>query len=278
MKPVSTAPAAHPRLSLNQATTEQWSLREAIGGCSRAGIDWIGVWRHKLADLGVARAARMLRENGLRVSSLCRGGFFTGATARERHARQDDNRRALEEARELGAPLLVLVAGGAPDRDLDGARLQVEEGLGALLADARQAGVRLGVEPLHPAFTSDRSVLVTLAQSADLLDRLAAPEVGVVVDTYHVWWDPAVYAGIRRLTGRIASFHISDWPAENRDPLMSRGLMGEGVIELRRLRLAVEAAGYTGPIEVEIFNPALWARPGDEILEAVKEGYLAHVA
>jgi sugar phosphate isomerase/epimerase len=264
------------RLSLNQATTQRWSLAEAVAGCRRAGVGWIGVWRDKLPEDARAGAA-LVRAGGLRVSSLCRGGFFPAATAAERRRRLDDNRRALDEAAALGAEVLVLVCGPAPDRDLDGARAMVADGIAELDGFARDRGVKLGIEPLHPMFAGDRSVIVTLAQANDLAERLGSPQVGVIVDVYHVWWDPRVYEQIARAAGRILGFHVSDWLAPPPDVLLGRGLMGDGLIELRRLRRAVEAAGYAGPIEVEIFNQTVWDTPGDEVLAQIKERFLAWV-
>lgn len=265
------------RLSLNQATTRQWGLREAAEGCARAGIPWIGLWRDKVSETGLEESARIVREMGLKVSSLCRGGMFPAATERERVARLDDNRRAVDEAAALGADVLVLVCGAAPDRDIGAARGNVLDGVEALAPYAGEAGVVLGVEPLHPAFAADRSVVCTLGEATGIVRRVGSPGVGVVVDAYHVWWDPALYEEIRRAEGAIVGFHVDDWPRGGGDPLLSRGLMGDGVIELRRMRAAIEAAGYEGPIEVEIFNEAVWATPGEEVLETVKRRYLEHV-
>jgi len=264
------------RLSLNQATTQHWTLAEAIDGCARAGIGWIGPWRHRVAERPLAETVRQLRSTGLRVSSLCRGGFFPAPSAAERQARLDDNRRALDEAAELGTDVLVLVCGPAPDRDLDAARAVVFDGIAALLPYAAERGVHLAIEPLHPMFAGDRSVVVTLGQANALAERLASPWVGVAVDVYHVWWDPAVYEEIARARGRILGFHLSDWLVPPPDHLLGRGLMGDGVIQLRRLREAVEAAGYSGPIEVEIFNQRIWDTPGDEVLQTLKQRYLEH--
>jgi sugar phosphate isomerase/epimerase len=262
------------RLSLNQATTQRWTLREAVDGCARAGIPWIGPWRDKVAEAGGAVAsAKLIRDAGLRVSSLCRGGFFPAATESARRERIDENRRALDEAAELGTDVLVLVCGPAPDRDIDAARRMVEEGIAAVIPYAAERGVRLAIEPLHPVFAGDRSVIVTLAQANALAERLDSPHVGVAVDVYHVWWDPEVYAQIARASGRILGFHISDWLAPPPDVLLGRGMMGDGVIQLQRLRLAVEAAGYTGPIEVEIFNQKIWDTPGDQVLATILERY-----
>lgn len=270
------APAAS-RLSLNQATTEQWTLREAVEGCARHGIEWIGPWRHKVAELGTAASARLIRDAGLRVSGLCRGGWFPAATERERRERIEDNLRAVEEAAELGTDVLVLVCGPAPDRDLPGARAMVAEGIAATLDHAAACSVRLAVEPLHPVFAGDRSVIVTLGEALDLAERFPADRCGVIVDAYHVWWDPQVEAQVARAAGRILGYHVSDWLVPPPDVLLGRGMMGDGVIDLRRLRGCVEAAGYAGPIEVEIFNAALRAQPGDEVLAAMRERFLAHV-
>ncbi len=265
------------RLSLNQITTKGWSLPEAVEGCLRAGVPAISPWRDKVAEVGLSEAARLLRESGLRVHSLHVGGDFPAASEDERRARLEDNRRALEEAAELGADNLTLRAGGMPDRDVDAARAMVERGVEALIPHAEDCGVKLAVEPLHPALAADRSVLVTLRQANDLLDRLDSPQVGVAIDAYHVWWDPELYGEISRSAGRIVGFHIDDWPVTNPNPTLSRAIMGDGVIELRRIRRAVDEAGYSGPMEVEIFNPTYWEMPGDEVLELMIDGYVNHV-
>ena len=265
------------RLSLNQATTQSWGVQAAIEGCARAGIPTIGLWREKVAAAGVAASARMARDAGLRVSSLCRGGFFPAPTPTERAARDEENRRAVDEAAELGAEVLVLVCGPAPDKDIVAARAMVEEGIARLLPYAAERGVKLGIEPLHPVFAGDRSVIVTLAEANTLAERLRSPWLGVVIDVYHVWWDPELYAQIARAAGHIVGYHVNDWLAPPPDSLLGRGMMGDGVIELRRIRAAVEAAGYRGPIEVEIFNRTIWDTPGDEVLATLCERYLAHV-
>lgn len=265
------------RVSLNQVTVNRWTLPEAVDGCARHDLRWIGLWRDKVAACGIERSARLVRDSGLRVSSLCRGGFFPAATATERRRRLDDNRRAVDEAVALGTDILVLVCGPAVDRDLDAAREFVEEGVAELAPYAAQAGVKLGVEPLHPMFTGGRSVVVTLAQANAMVEPFARQQVGVIVDAYHVWWDPEVQKEIGRAAGRIYGFHVSDWLEPPPDVLLGRGLMGDGLIRLRRLRSAVEAAGYSGPIEVEIFNSEVWGMPGDDVLEQVKSRCLAYV-
>jgi sugar phosphate isomerase/epimerase len=261
------------RLSLNQATIQNWDMRHTIDGCARAGIGWIGLWRDKLAGPGAVATARHLASAGVRVSSLCRGGFFAAASAAERQARIDDNRRAIDEAAEVGAPVLVLVSGPPFDRDIDLARRQVEDGICALLPYAAERGVILAVEPLHPMFAGDRSVVVTLAQANGIVERVGSASVGVAVDVYHVWWDPEVYREVARAGRRIVGFHVSDWLAPPPDHLLGRGMMGDGLVEVRRLREAVDAAGYAGPIEVEIFNRRIWDMDGDEVLKLIKERY-----
>ncbi len=196
----------------------------------------------------------MIRREGLRVSSLCRGGWFSAPTAEERRKRVADNRLAIEEAASLGAPVLVIVSGPANGQTLDDARATVLDGLLEVLPDAEKAGVTLGIEPLHPMYAAERSVVVTLKQANDLADQLSSSAAGVVVDVFHVWWDPEVMQQIERARGRIAGFHVSDWPVPLPGILMGRAMMGDGVIELRKLRRAVDATGYNGPIEVEIFR------------------------
>lgn len=264
------------RLSLNQITTEQWNLKEAVEGCARNEVPWIALWRHKIEEIGLSQSKKLIQDAGLKVSSICRGGMFPAPTAAERQQRLDDNRRAIEEAAELGADVLVLVCGPAPDKDIEQARKWVEEGIEQLIPFAKNHGVKLGIEPLHPMYAADRSVIVSLAHANDIAEKHQPDEVGVVVDVFHVWWDPDVYNQIARAKGRILGFHVSDWAVPMPDMLKGRAMMGDGVIELRKLRKAAEAAGYTGPIEVEIFNQAIWDMDGDDVLKLMKERYLEH--
>ena len=264
------------RLSFNQITAGKASLKEVAESCIRNGIHWIGPWRHAFGDHPV-EAGNMLQDLGLKVSSLCRGGMFPAATREERQKRIDDNLRAIEEAVALKTDLLVLVNGPAPNKDLDGARQMVVDGIGAIADHAAAHGVRLGVEPLHPMFAADRSVIVTMAHANEIATQFDSRSVGLVVDVYHIWWDPQVYREIARCAERIFAFHVSDWIIPLPDMLMGRGLMGDGVIEIRRLREAAETAGYRGPIEVEIFNQKLWDRPADEIIRQVAARFLEHV-
>ncbi|RLQ04073.1 sugar phosphate isomerase/epimerase [Micromonospora sp. BL1] len=268
------------RLSLNQRTTQRWSVAQAVDGCVRAGIPAIGLWREPVAEIGVPAAARLVTDAGLRVSSLCRGGFLTAADEAGRIEALADNRRAIDEAAALRAACLVLVVGGLPpgSRDLPGARRRVADALAELAPYAAERGVRLALEPLHPMYCADRAVLSTLGQALDLAEAFPAEQVGVVVDTFHVWWDPDVWRQIARAGTRIASFQVCDFltplPA---DVLLGRGMMGDGHIDFPPLRRAVEAAGYSGDVEVEIFNAEVWDTDPDRVLATMTARYVERV-
>jgi sugar phosphate isomerase/epimerase len=256
------------RFSFNQATAKYWPLVDVVKGCEAAGVRTVGLWREPVEEYGLSRSAKLVRDAGLAVSSLCRGGFF-GADDW-----LDNNRRALDEAAELGAPALVLVCGGLFDRPLAKARARVASGLEALAPHALDVGVTLAVEPMHPMFCADRSVVASLAGALALCEPFPPAAVGVALDTYHVWWDERVFELIAAHGDRIACFQLADWvvplPA---DVLVGRGLPGAGHVDFGPLLSAVAAAGYTGPIEVEVFNAELWARPGEEILRDTIEAY-----
>jgi sugar phosphate isomerase/epimerase len=264
------------RLSLNQATVKRLGLREAVELCVRHEIPAIGLWRDRVAETGLAEAAAAVRAAGLRVSSLCRGGFFTVADPDGRRAALADNLAALEEAAELGTDTLVLVCGGLPagQRDLGLARRMIEDAIGSLVPAALRAGVRLGIEALHPMFCADRCVISSLGQAVDLAVLFPAEAVGVVVDTYHVWWDARLADEIARAGRRIASFQVCDWllplPA---DTLLGRGHLGDGCIDFAAVARAVTAAGYDGDVEVEIFNEQVWDAPADQTAATIRERF-----
>jgi sugar phosphate isomerase/epimerase len=259
------------RLSFNEITADHLELQEVVEACADAGIGWIAPWRHKLTP----GAAEIIENSGLRVSSLCRGGFFPAPDAATRREREADNRAAVDEAAELGAPVLVLVCGPAPGGDLAAARRQVLEGIEALTPYSVERGVRLGIEPLHPMMIAERSVVVTLAQALQLAERFDPAHVGVVIDAYHVWWDPQLEFMIERAEGRIAGYHVSDWLSPTPDVLAGRGMMGDGVIDLPRIRTLIDAAGYDGPIEVEVINPTLAELPTAELMATVRERFVS---
>jgi sugar phosphate isomerase/epimerase len=265
------------RLSLNQRTTARWSLREAIDGCVAAGLPSIGLWREPVAEVGLATAARWVRDSGLRVSSLCRGGFFTAADPEDSRRAHDDNLRALDEAAVLGSPTLVLVAGGLPDgdRDLVAARQRAADAVARLAPEARARGVVLGLEPMHPIFAADRGVVSTLAQALAIAEQHPADEVGVVVDTFHLWWEPDVLDLIPRARGRITSYQVGDWITPlPPDALLSRGMVGDGHIDFAAFTQAVADSGYDGDVEVEIFNADIWALPGSEVVATLARRYV----
>ncbi|AOR34173.1 sugar phosphate isomerase [Streptomyces fodineus] len=266
------------RFSINQMTVKQLSLPELAQACGEFAVTQVGLWREPVRAYGVAETAELLRDAGLTVTTLCRGGFFTAIGPRERAAALADNRRAIEEAATLGTGTLVLVSGGLPagSKDLRGARERVADALAELGPYAEQHGVRLALEVLHPMYAADRCVVSTLAQALDLAERFPARQVGVAVDTYHVWWDDRAPGQIARAGagGRIHAFQLADWITPLPEGVLNgRGQLGDGAIDLREWRGYVEAAGYTGPIEVELFNEELWARDGREVLAETVERF-----
>jgi sugar phosphate isomerase/epimerase len=260
-------------LSLNTVTVrEKWGLAECIEGCARHGIPGIAPWRDVLAAMGVDAAARQIRDAGLTVTGLCRGGMFPATDAVGRAAAIEDNRRAIEEAHKLQSRSLVMVCGGLPpgSKDIQGARRMVREGLETILPEARAAGVTLGLEPLHPMTCADRSVLSTLGQALDLCAALGEG-VGVVLDVYHVWWDPELSHQMARAAGKIAGFHICDWLVPTTDLVFDRGMPGDGVIDIAGISDMVSAAGYDGFVEVELLSRRWWTEAPDEDLRIMKE-------
>jgi sugar phosphate isomerase/epimerase len=269
----------HRWLSLNTATVrKQGSLIEIIEACARHGIRAIDPWRDQVAAVGLERAVKAVRDAKLELSGYCRGGMFTADPAHRQQVR-DDNRRAVDEAKALGAPCLVLVVGGlpqysrpgsTPSKDIGAAQAQVEAGIAELLEYARSAGMPLSIEPLHPMFAADRACVSTMRQALDICDRLD-PErsglLGVALDVYHVWWDFELAAQIKRAgRQRIHAFHVCDWLVPTTDMLNDRGMMGDGVIDIRHIRSAVEAQGFEGYVEVEIFSNRWWNEPIDEVI------------
>ena len=266
------------RLSLNSATTKKWTLAEAVEGCVQAGIPALGPWRDIVADAGLDKAARLIKDAGLRVSSLCRGGFLTAPDPEGQSAALADNRAAVLEAVALETSELFLVVGGlAPgEKDVVAARRRVSDRLEDLVPFAVEHGVRLVLEPLHPMYAADRALISTLGQALDLASPYDPTAVGVAVDTFHVWWDPELRSQIERAgrENRIASYQVCDFNLPiAADALLSRGMMGDGVIDFATIGTWVRDAGYTGDIEVEIFNQEIWDADGSAVLETVKERY-----
>ncbi|MGY0540512.1 sugar phosphate isomerase/epimerase family protein [Nocardioides sp. YJ-D4] len=266
------------RLSLNTKTTNSWTLAQAVDGAARAGIPALGLWRDRVHEAGLEKAAKLVRDAGLRVSSLCRGGFLTASDEAGIASALEDNKRAIDEAATLGTDALVMVVGGLPEGDVDlaGARERVAERLAELAPYAGDHGVKLVLEALHPMYVADRAVLSTLGQALDLAAPHPVDAVAVVVDTFHVFWDPDIAAQIERAgaEGRIAAYQVCDFnlpiPA---DALLARGMMGDGVIDFASITQMVAATGYTGDVEVEIFNEAVWAGDPDDVLATMAQRY-----
>ncbi|WP_191871375.1 sugar phosphate isomerase/epimerase family protein [Streptomyces filipinensis] len=264
-------------------TVRQLSLPELAEACGESGIGQVGLWRAPVQAYGVDATAKLIRATGLTVTTLCRGGFLTAIDPSERAEALADNRRAVHEAATLGTDTLVLVSGGLPPgtRDLGAARERIADALAELAPYAENHGVRLAVEPLHPMYAADRCVVSTLAQALDLAERFPAHQVGVTVDTYHIWWDDQAPAQIARAGagGRIHSVQLADWVTPLPEGVLNgRGQIGDGAIDMREWTGYVQAAGYTGPIEVELFNEGLWARDGREVLAETAARFAEHVA
>ena len=262
------------RLSLNTATVKmQWDLASCIDGCARHGIGGIAPWRDVLQAMGVTKAAQAIRDAGLGVSGLCRGGWYTAEGALTKSV-IDDNKRAVDEAAEIGAECLIMVVGGLPkgSRDIEGARNIIRDGLAQTLDYARDKGVPVAIEPLHPMYCADRAAINTLEQALDLCDALGEG-IGVAADLYHIWWDPKLAEQIARAGNtRLMGLHLCDWLVPTTDMLEDRGMMGDGIIDIPNIRTMVEAAGFNGFCEVEIFSASnWWRRDPDEVLETLIE-------
>ncbi|NQW09657.1 MAG: sugar phosphate isomerase/epimerase [Alphaproteobacteria bacterium] len=264
------------QICIHQVTLrDQWGFADCVEGLSRNGVHATAVWREKLHDIGLKPAAKLLRDAGMTVTGHCAGGLLTARDPTERRARLDDNRRMIEEAAEIGAHAMVVILGGLEDgdRDVDGARARAFDALTELLPDARSAGVTLGLEPLHPMICANRSVMPTLEMANDWYETLGGgPELGIVIDTYAVWWDPKLAQEIARASGRIVGFHISDWLLDTTGLRFDRGMMGDGVIDFAGIRTMVEDAGYHGLNEVEIFSSGnWWRRDPDDVVKICKD-------
>ena len=270
----------HELLSINTATVrKQWPLDRIIEECARRDIRAISPWRDQVAAVGIGKIEQALRDTGIRLSGYCRGGFFPAADAAGLRAALDDNRRAIDEARQLEAPCLVLVVGSLPGaltgspayHDIARARNEVRDGIAASLEYARQVGMPLAIEPLHPMQAAERACINTLEQALDLCDELDPGQtgmLGVAADLYHIWWDPKLQSQIERAGAkRLLAYHVCDWLTPTRDLLNDRGMMGDGVIELKKCRQWMEHAGYQGFAEVEIFSEHWWSQPGEIVLD-----------
>lgn len=266
------------QLCIHTITTKPWPIETAARCFSEAGVGGITVWRDALAGRNIRATGQLLRDANLTIVSLCRGGFFPHADVLGRQAAIDDNRKAIDEAAELGAPHVVLVCGAVPGQPLTESRKQIRDGIAAILDHAEAAGVKVAIEPLHPMYADNRSAINTLGQANDMAEDLASSWVGVAVDVYHLWWDPALEQEIARCgrNGNLTAFHICDWKTPTTDFLNDRGLMGEGCINVRQIRGWAEAAGFNGFNEVEIFSTIYWSGDQAVFLDKIKHAYLHH--
>lgn len=267
------------RLCIHTITTKPWPIETAAHAFSKAGVGGITVWRDALSGRNIRATGQLLRELDLEVVSLCRGGFFPALEKEKRQLALDDNRKAIDEAHELGAPVLVLVCGADPRQSLEESRKQIQDGIANCIDYAKQAQVKLAIEPLHPMYAGDRSAINTLAQANDMAETLASPWVGIAVDVYHLWWDDDLENQVKRCgrNGNLAAFHICDWKTPTLDMLNDRGLMGEGCIDLKKIRGWVEEAGFEGFNEVEIFSSIYWQQDQHAFLKKISDAYLQHV-
>jgi sugar phosphate isomerase/epimerase len=266
------------KLCIHTITTKPWPIEVAMDKYAAAGIGGITVWRQALEGRGIAKVGDDLRSRDLEIVSLCRGGFFPNKTLEGRAEAIEDNRLAIREAAALGAPMIVLVCGAVPGEPLAESRKQIADGIAAVLPLAEEHGIRLAIEPLHPVYADDRSAVNTMASANAICDLLDHPLVGIAADVYHIWWDPDLAEQIR-ITGeknRLFAFHLCDWMTPTTDLLNDRGLMGEGCIDLKGIRAMVEATGFTGFNEVEIFSNRWWSADQDEFLARIQQAYLEH--
>ena len=263
------------QLCIHTITTKPWSIEEAAKNFSGAGVKGITVWRDALEGRNIKQTGQMLRDHGLEIVSLCRGGFFPNIDVAKRNVAVDDNKRAIEEAAELGTSLVVLVCGSDPKQSLEDSRKQIRDGIETIVPHAKSAGIKLAIEPLHPMYADTRSAINTLAQANEMAEKINSPSVGVAVDVYHLWWDPALEQEIKRCgeNDHLLAFHICDWNIPTKDLLLDRGLMGEGCIPVKKIRSWVEATGFKGFYEVEIFSTAWWQQDQSHFLKKIISAY-----
>lgn len=277
---MSAKPITHlSRLCVHTITTKPWKIEEAAKNFAASGVKGITVWRDALEGRNIKQTGQLLKDHGLEIVSLCRGGFFPHLDKAKRNSAIDDNRKAIDEAAQLGTTLVVLVCGAEPRQTLQDSRKQIQDGIHSLLPYAEAAGVRLAIEPLHPMYADTRSAVNTLAQANDMAEALDSPWVGVAVDVYHLWWDPTLQHEIARCgkNGNLMAFHVCDWNVPTTDMLFDRGLMGEGCIPINLIRGWVEEAGFTGFNEVEIFSNKFWKEDQSVFLKKIINAYTEKV-
>ncbi len=265
------------RLAIHTMTFKPLTLLQIIELFQKEGIPGITVWREHIHDIGLKESKKILRESGLKVISLCRGGFFPSSSAQERERACVETMKAIDEAYEIGAPLVVLVCGAEPGLSLQTSRQHILDGIQKVLPHTQSAQVCLGVEPLHPMYADNRSAINTMEQANNIVDAIHSEWVGIVLDVYHVWWEACLQSEIMRAGRKIMAFHVSDWKTPTHHILTDRGLMGEGCINIRQIRSWAEQAGFHGFIEVEIFSERYWKEDPKHYIQQIKDAYLKHV-
>ena len=263
------------RLCVHTITTKPWDIHTAIKKYSAAGLGGISVWRDTLVGKNIPSVAKEIKEAGLQAVSLVRGGFYTSKNKADRQKAIDENLKAIDECAAVGAPMVVLVCGATPGQSVGQDLLQIQHGMEATLEHAKKCHVKLAIEPLHPMYADVRSSVSTMKAANDLCEAMGSSSVGVAVDAFHVWWDPEFEKEILRCgkAGKIFAFHICDWKLDMADMLNDRGLMGEGIIDLKTMSAQVEQAGFTGLFEVEIFSKKWWAEDQDNFLAKIVDAY-----
>lgn len=266
------------KLCVHTVTTKPWPIEVAVEKFAEAGVKGISVWRDTLENRNIVQVCNLIRNSGLEVVSLVRGGFFAHTSAELRQSAVTDNLKAIDEAAALGAPMVVLVCGADPGQSLETSRAQIRKGIEAVLPHAEMCKIKLAIEPLHPMYAADRSAINTLAQANDMAEQINSPMVGVAIDVYHLWWDPALEQEIGRCgkNGHLFAYHVCDWNVPTTDMLLDRGLMGEGCIPLKKIRSWIEATGFKGYNEVEIFSTRFWSQNQDDFLKKIIDAYLHH--
>jgi sugar phosphate isomerase/epimerase len=266
------------KLCVHTQTNRPWNLEKCIRNYSGAGIHAISIWRHLLDDISLSDAKALLTDHEMDVVSLVRGGFFASMDSSQRELAIEDNQKAIDQAAAIAAPLLVLVCGSDPGQSQEKSREQIKDGILKIIPYAREAGVKLAIEPLHPMYAADRSAITTMAQANDLVEQINERILGVAVDLFHLWWDPALEQEIKRCGSedKLFAFHVCDWNVPLADMLNDRGLMGDGCINVKQIRAWVEEAGFTGYTEVEVFSDKYWAMDQMEYLDKIKDAYLNH--
>ena len=269
------------KISLNTATVRaQWDLKEIIEACLRHNICAIAPWRDQIHEIGLKKISKMIRDSQLKVSSLCRGGMFPQKNKILFKKNIEDNLLAIDEAKSINADCLVLVVGGIPEDscDIEGARKQVLEGILNILDYAKKNKMPLGIEPLHPMYAADRACINTIKQALNICNKINDDFLGIVLDVYHIWWDPDLEESIQKTKGKILGYHVCDWHRDTNDILLDRGMMGDGIVDIKKISNWISKAGYDNLVEVEIFSKNIWwSKPGDEVIQIVKNRFLEYV-